>query len=155
MIKFILVVLFSLSASQALSETCLQNSQQLTRSDELKQQLNLFGGLEELVGQYKLRGVAGFFAPTLVEFKVADEVFWVSINKDKFKQVHLCLESDNLRVHVLQPRRPENGKILIRKGSKANSLLISAHRSGWKFMKFEKIQMAQELALTDHAVEIE
>ena len=160
--SFILVLAVTPSLALASGKVASQNSVEncTVQADEIKSNtlvediLMHFGGIQALIGQYKMRGLIGALANTKVESKVEENLFWVSVNGDKFKQVHLCRDTQAtsaksahvLKLKVLQPRTPQNGMILVRPGSKQDQLLVSAHRSNWKFMKFKKIKTAAKVA---------
>lgn len=135
-----LAVLFSiLTPTPLFASDCVTQVGEISGQSSVKESLMRFGGLEGLVGNYKMKGLLGALSRTEVSFKLDGATFWVSINKDKYKQVHLCDSSDHLKVKILSPKKPENGTILIKPGAEPESLLVSAHRSGWKYMKFRKL----------------
>lgn len=143
------IFLFIAGKSYALNdktEVCAEDQASLSRAPLVENALFKFGGAEGLIGEYRMTGLVGAVSKTKVEFKIEKNEFWVSINGDVFKQVHLCygsgaplaLANNTLRLKVLKPKHPKNGTILIRPGGEGNSLLISAQKSRWKFVRFKR-----------------
>ena len=138
------------AAPASFSETCVSQIDEIKSQLLIEDVLNYFGGVNALVGQYKMRGFVGALSNTKVEFKIEDNMFWVSVNSDKFKQIHLCREEQGgvshiLKLKVLKPRTPQNGLILVRPGNDKDQLFVSAHKSKWKFLKFKKTHSAPKL----------
>lgn len=125
----------------ARAENCVEGTQGLKLNSTIQSQVSRFGGIHAITGKWKLKGILGTFAKTNVEFSVKDGSFWVAINRDAMKQVWLC-EGDNqevLKVKVLKPKFEKNGTILL-KPSTGDQVQIAASSSGWRFMKFKKVE---------------
>lgn len=125
----------------ARAENCAEGTQSLKLNSTLQSHVDRFGGLEAIAGKWKLKGILGTLAKTNVEFMVKEGSFWVAINRDPMKQVWLC-EGDSkevLKVKVLKPKFEKNGTILL-KPSAGDQVQIAASSSGWRFMKFKKIE---------------
>ena len=136
----VLLGFFFLGVATALaSENCVEGLQGLKANPDMDSKIKKFGGITAMTGNWKLKGLVGALAKTNVEFKVQDETFWVAINRDTLKQVHLCKgdKADVVKVKVLKPKYPKNGTILLKPASKGQ-VQIAASSSGWRFMKFKK-----------------
>lgn len=142
----VLLSLFILGAATAFaSEDCVQSLQGLKANPDMNSQIGKFGGISGMTGSWKLKGLMGAIAKTNVEFRVADEGFWVGINRDPLKQVWLCKgdKADVLKVKILKPKFVSNGMILL-KASSSGQVQIASSTSGWRFMKFKKTSSPKE-----------
>lgn len=125
----------------ARAENCVKGAQSLKLNSTLQSQVERFGGIDAIAGKWKLKGILGTLAKTNVEFTVKEGSFWVAINSDPMKQVWLCEgeTKEVLKVKVLKPKFEKNGTILL-KPAAGDQVQIAASSSGWRFMKFKKIE---------------
>ena len=113
----------------------------MSRSLEISKAVGGFGGLDGMLGGWRLAGFAGIFAKTHVTL-VSDSTFTVKINDDDVKRIILCVDAgapDVLRMHVQQSRDPEFSLFLLKPGMPGATVYGACSKSKWNFMKFKRL----------------
>lgn len=129
------------------TEQCASSMAELGTAPEIQRILVAFGGHDNLQGYWKLSGLAGSFVKAKVKFENKGTSFWTIYNSDAPSQINVCAsdEKDTLKLVVMNPLDPNNQIMYIRAVSgQPDKLMISAHASKWKFVKFKRIQSIQE-----------
>lgn len=135
------------AAKATAAEQCVSNMAELGSAPEIQRILVSFGGHENLQGYWKLGGLAGSFVQAKVKFENMETSFWTTYNKDAPSQINVCTADDQitLKLVVINPLDPNNKIMYIRSiEGQPDKLMISAHASKWKFVKFKRIQSIQE-----------
>lgn len=125
------------------ADQCVTNMVDLASAPEVKRILALFGGADNMQGSWKLAGLAGSFVQAKVKFENRVTTFWTQYNDEPANQIYVCAGDDkqSLKLVVYKPIDPNNKVIIIKPVPNSTDLmLVSAHQSGWKFVKFKKIQ---------------
>lgn len=149
----ILTAALVLTATKATAaEQCAANMAEINTAPEIQRILVSFGGHENLQGYWKLSGLAGSFVQAKVKFENMETSFWTTYNKDAPSQISVCAGEDQqtLKLEVINPLDPNNKIMYIRSvEGNPDRLMISAHASKWKFVKFKRVQSIQQAKLED------
>ncbi len=135
------------TAKATAAEQCASSMAELGSAPEIQRILVSFGGHQNLQGFWKLSGLAGSFVQAKVKFENKDSSFWTTYNTDAPSQINVCAGGDHytLKLVVLNPLDPNNKIMLIRPVvGQPDKLMISAHASKWKYVKFKRIQSIQQ-----------
>ncbi len=125
------------------NEVCISGPSELLEEASVTKTVESFGGLDQLLGTWKLSGMAGNFVSLNVSIFAEDNQFYVQANNDPKKAVWICSTHDNsttLFVRVLHPAKPENNLFMLQSTIKQNIISIASLGSGWKFKTFKKIE---------------
>lgn len=105
---------------------CADTPAELATMPDIVAIVNKFGGLDAIVGTWKLGGLIGNLANERVSFKYDSTKFVVQTNMEPSEQVSVCSAGNQLRVAIHTPGCPENKNIYI-SPIKAGEMYISAY----------------------------
>ena len=147
--SFLIVRILSVAAFLLISgvsqvqaaEVCASSEVDATRSLEISREVLTFGGLDSILGRWKLAGFAGIFAKANVELEAGATNFTVRVNDAETKLFTLCVDSalpGAIKLHVLQAASPEFATFLLKPGQPGATIYGACGKSNWKFMKFKR-----------------
>jgi hypothetical protein len=138
-----LALIFSMNSLALAEDVCAERSSDLTQFAQIHTALQGYNSTGGLFGRWKLGGLAALVAKLNVELKEENGGFYVKVNSDPSNQVFICVGDDAsgaLKIKVLKPAMPENGLFLVKPNDSKNAISIVAQKSGWKFLKLNRIQ---------------
>lgn len=123
-------------------ESCINYVDQIQQEPLVASTLNSIGGLDKLLGMWKLSGFEGSLVSVKVTIFTENHQFFVQVNKDERKEVWICsspAQPNILLIRIQKPARPENALFKIQPEMKANAISVAAPGSNWKYKTFKKI----------------
>lgn len=142
MFKFIFLALALVTSTARAGETCVASQDELRTHGTVLDAVRTFGTLEQLFGQWKLAGFVGSIFKVEVDLQSQAAGFYVDVNHKENKQFDLCVDASDrqiLRMHIRNPKNPDNGLLLIKAGDIGATVYVAGKKSNWKYMKFKRI----------------
>lgn len=111
---------------------CADTPAEMASMPDIMEIVNQFGGLDAIVGTWKLGGLAGSFSNQQVSFKYDTTKFMVQTNMEPSEQVSVCSAVNQageklLRVAVHSPGCPENKNIYIKATKEPGKMQLTAY----------------------------
>ena len=131
-------------------ETCATRPSEVASMRDVQETLQLFGGLDAVIGSYKLGGLIGDIKKIRVQLESTPEGFTSRVNKDDVKQVWLCADPRDagvLHLKVINSALPENSLILVKPGTDGSSIYLASAGSKWKYYRFKRLDSMKRLAI--------
>ncbi len=135
------LVTFVCATKAQATEVCATSAVEVSRSLEISRAVQTFGGIDSVLGGWKLAGLAGIFAKANVELRAEATNFTVKINEADEKRFTLCVDSAQLgalKLHVLKAASPDFAMFLLKPGQPGATIYGACGKSNWKFMKFKR-----------------